>query len=186
MAPMLTTRECGGLHEGEVYIDLDGTAVRLVRIIGDICCWVPVDKDWNDRQHTLAAYFRKRFRLDIPPVGEGDPGPVPGPVTAWKFSTGAGTFVVQQHEPRSTHHRVGERVPNSGVYLALHDVDLVTTDVCLRAGSVFPYCAKCGVALRFELMAEITPMEDGIRWVRDCQIHHPDLGSGTADSQHAA
>lgn len=53
------------LSEGEIYRDRDGSSVRLVRIIGRICCWVPIDKDWGDcseRQYTVVNQFLARFR----------------------------------------------------------------------------------------------------------------------------
>ena len=53
------------LREGEIYRDLDGSTVQLVRIVGRICCWVPIDKDWGDcnqRQYTLVDHFLVRFR----------------------------------------------------------------------------------------------------------------------------
>ncbi len=52
------------LREGEIYRDLDGSPVQLVRIIGQICCWVPIEKEWgdcNERQYTLIEHFRVRF-----------------------------------------------------------------------------------------------------------------------------
>ncbi len=51
------------LREGATYLDLDGEPVTLVRIVGQICCWIPIDKDWNERQYTLVDHFLKRFRL---------------------------------------------------------------------------------------------------------------------------
>jgi hypothetical protein len=50
------------LTEGAVYLDFDGTPVTLVRIVGQICCWIYQDKDWNERQYILAEHFARRFR----------------------------------------------------------------------------------------------------------------------------
>lgn len=183
---MVPTVDCDTLREGAIYLDLDGTRVQLVRVIDDICCWVPVDKEWNDRRHTLIGYFSKRFRLDSRAGADAAPDQRPASMTAWKFTTGAGTYVIQQHEPNGTWHRVGERVPVTGIYLAFHDLDLVTTDVRLRAGAVFPYCAKCGVEVKFELVADWSHAHDADAWGQDYEIHHPEVGGNNRASERAA
>lgn len=50
------------LRVGELYRDLDGTPVRLVRIVGEVCCWIPVGKGAIDRECTLIDRFLDRFR----------------------------------------------------------------------------------------------------------------------------
>ena len=55
----------GDVREGDIYIDLDGEPVQVVRIVGKICCWIPLDKNWNDpneREYTLVDHFLVRFR----------------------------------------------------------------------------------------------------------------------------
>jgi hypothetical protein len=47
-------------------------------------------------------------------------------------------------------HRPGETVPETGVYVAVHDAHRPTHEVILRKGDVFPNCAQCGNAVRFE------------------------------------
>jgi hypothetical protein len=47
-------------------------------------------------------------------------------------------------------HRPGESVPETGVYVAVHNAHRPTHEVILRKGDVFPNCAQCGEAVRFE------------------------------------
>ena len=58
---MKTAVQFGDLRVGDLYRDVDGTPVRIVRIVGEICCWIPVGKDQSDRQCTLIDYFLVRF-----------------------------------------------------------------------------------------------------------------------------
>ncbi len=53
--------QADNLRVGEIYRDLDGTPVRLVRVVGEICCWIPVGKGAADRQCTLIDHFIARF-----------------------------------------------------------------------------------------------------------------------------
>ncbi|MGH9522743.1 MAG: hypothetical protein ACRD3E_09455 [Terriglobales bacterium] len=165
---MKSAAERAGLREGDIYVDLDGTPVRLVQMIEDVCCWVPFGKGWNDRQQTLASYFRKRFRHD--PVAtararkslkanrHADMGDR-------KVRTGHGTYLLHlpdcdetpaSYSPSTARqYRVGERVPQSGIYRVVHEADDMTSAVILLAGSLFPYCASCGIDVHFQFDIEI-------------------------------
>ncbi len=59
---MLSEYELDSLQPGTVYRDIDGTLVQLLAIKDSVCCWVPIDKGWNDRQYTLLDHFTRRFR----------------------------------------------------------------------------------------------------------------------------
>ena len=59
---MLADYEIDGLKPGEVYRDLDGSLIQLLSIKDSVCCWVAIDKGWNDRQYTLFEHFARRFR----------------------------------------------------------------------------------------------------------------------------
>ena len=56
------TRQLEDLRVGELYRDVDGTPVRLVRVVGQICYWIPVGKGAIDRECTLIDHFLARFR----------------------------------------------------------------------------------------------------------------------------
>jgi hypothetical protein len=43
-------------------------------------------------------------------------------------------------------------VPETGVYLAIHEAHRPVHEVVLRKEDVFPACAQCGHAVRFELV----------------------------------
>jgi hypothetical protein len=45
-------------------------------------------------------------------------------------------------------------VPETGVYSAIHDAHRPVHEVVLRKDDIFPMCAKCGEAVRFELVVE--------------------------------
>jgi hypothetical protein len=186
LAAMMTRpAERAGLREGGIYVDLDGTHVRLLRIIDDVCCWVAADKGWNDRQHTLNCHFAKRFHYDSKATArfhakhvigpDGHPGPA-------KVSTGHGTFILHAHEtaaPEIRKYRVGERVPQSGIYRALHDAGDISSTVILLAGSIFPYCAQCGIEVHFEFAIDVPRklQYHGFE-VQTLEIPHPIIGSG--------
>jgi hypothetical protein len=51
-------------------------------------------------------------------------------------------------------YRPGESVPETGVYSAIHDSHRPVHEVVLRKDDIFPVCAKCGEAVRFELVVE--------------------------------
>jgi hypothetical protein len=51
-------------------------------------------------------------------------------------------------------YRPGESVPETGVYSAIHDAHRPVHEVVLRKDDIFPLCAKCGNAVRFELVVE--------------------------------
>ena len=182
-----------GLREGDIYVDLDGTAVRLVRMIDDVCCWVPLGKDWNERQQTLATYFRKRFRYDSVATARMRRSlKAKRSADAGKVRTGHGTYLlrvsgveetpsISHRQSASRHYRVGERVPQSGIYRVVHEVDDVASAVILLAGSIFPYCNHCGIDVHFEFDIEVpTRVRYEDFHVQTLEISHPVIGDSPA------
>lgn len=53
--------------------------------------------------------------------------------------------------------RPGDPVPETGVYLTLHEAHRPVHEVVLRKEDVFPACAQCGHAVRFELVTRTKP-----------------------------
>lgn len=51
-------------------------------------------------------------------------------------------------------YRPGESVPETGVYLVIHDAHRPVHEVVLRKADVFPLCGKCGENVRFESVVE--------------------------------
>lgn len=183
---MHNTVERVGLREGAIYVDLDGTTVRLVRIIGDVCCWVASGKHWNERQHTLNIHFEKRFRFDSEAAASARRQAARQRTNSRnKVSTGLGTYFLPVHEtPASqpSHYRVGERVPQSGIYRAMHESDDVASAVILLAGSVFPYCGRCGIDVDFEFVVDVpTKLKYAEFHLQTHEIPHPELGASAPE-----
>lgn len=186
---MHSAAECVGLREGAIYLDLDGTPVRLVRVIGDVCCWVVSGKHWNERQHTLIIHFAKRFRFDSEATARARRHAAHERTSGRKkVSTGLGTYILPLKgtpTEQRKHFRVGERVPQSGIYRAMHESDDVANAVILLAGSVFPYCARCGIDVDFEFAVDVpTKMKYADFHLQTLEIQHPELGSSIDDVPH--
>ena len=60
---MLSDREIVRPRPGEIYRDLDGSLVQLLRIVDDVCCWIPIGTTANERQYTHVSHFVRRFRM---------------------------------------------------------------------------------------------------------------------------
>jgi len=52
-----------------------------------------------------------------------------------------------------TVYRPGDQVPVDGIYRVLHKDHRESHEVSLTAKDIFPPCGKCGVQVRFELLA---------------------------------
>jgi hypothetical protein len=61
--------------------------------------------------------------------------------------------------------RTGERIPESGIYRVIHDTHRLPHEVTLFSDQVFPRCAKCQDAVKFELIHAATDLlnEHGFR-----------------------
>ena len=46
----------------------------------------------------------------------------------------------------------GERIPDSGVYLVVHQEHRSDHEATLVIGKPFPHCARCGTGVRFRLL----------------------------------
>jgi hypothetical protein len=55
--------------------------------------------------------------------------------------------------------RPGERIPESGVYLVVHQQHRPTHEATLVAGKPFPVCARCGMDVRFRLLRNASSIE---------------------------
>lgn len=55
----------------------------------------------------------------------------------------------------------GDDVPQSGLYLVLHEKHRPDHEATLFQGEQFPACAQCDVAVRFRLLRAATPVADG-------------------------
>lgn len=104
------------------------------------------------------------------------------------YKTGEGIHLVQfphTDKPTCNCHRVGERVPYSGIYRALHDNHRLSHEVTLLAGQVFPRCNKCGLSVHFELVQEApAAIHDRDFRVQLYEIPHPE--TVTSGLQHTA
>ena len=54
----------------------------------------------------------------------------------------------------------GENVPQSGLYLVLHENHRADHEATLFQGEQFPACAQCDIAVRFRLLRAATPAGD--------------------------
>jgi hypothetical protein len=66
---------------------------------------------------------------------------------------------------RTRRHKTGQEIPLSGIYRVYHHEHRLPHKVSLLAGEIFPCCAKCGNAVRFELVqgAEVEPQSFRIK-----------------------
>lgn len=78
-------------------------------------------------------------------------------------------------------HRVGDRVPVSGIYRAFHDNHRVSNEVTLLADQIFPRCKKCSEAVHFMLVAEAPAAihDSGFR-IQLFEIPHPAEAASTS------
>ena len=70
--------------------------------------------------------------------------------------------------------RPGDGIPDSGVYLVVHQEHRPTHEATLVAGKPFPVCARCGNAVRFQLLRTACSIE------KDA-----DFGTEKAAGEHA-
>lgn len=72
--------------------------------------------------------------------------------------------------------RVGEVVPESGVYRVFHSEHRVSHDVTLVGGQEFPRCSACGADVHFELLhsAPEIDRDANFRSRRLFEIPHPE------------
>src|SRR5882672_10049805 len=61
--------------------------------------------------------------------------------------------------------RTGEPIPESGIYRVIHEGHRLPHEVSLFSDQVFPRCAKCNDAVKFELIQAATDLlnEHGFR-----------------------
>ena len=82
--------------------------------------------------------------------------------------------------------RVGEAIHISGLYQVFHSIDGVSHEATLLRDEVFPPCTKCGDNVDFELLKELSGIDDldyNFR-IRLFQIPHP-LALAQADRKTA-
>ena len=82
--------------------------------------------------------------------------------------------------------RVGEAIHISGLYRVFHSVDGVSHEATLLRGEVFPPCTQCDDNVDFELLKELSEIDDSdydFR-IRLFQIPHP-LAAAEADRKTA-
>jgi len=72
--------------------------------------------------------------------------------------------------------RVGERVPQSGVYRVCHAEHRTSHEVTLVGGHDFPRCSRCGADVHFELLyaAPEIDSDKNFRGRRLFEIPHPE------------
>lgn len=68
-----------------------------------------------------------------------------------KFRTGTGIHLVNRLKAEQQDFRVGDFIPESGIYLAVHGDHRLSHEVTLLAGVRFPRCSKCGDLVTFAL-----------------------------------
>lgn len=51
--------------------------------------------------------------------------------------------------------RPGERVPRSGLYRVYHDAHRLMHEAALLRQDPFPFCRKCGTAVRFKFIRQL-------------------------------
>ena len=79
-------------------------------------------------------------------------------------------------EQSSSTFCVGDRIPTSGIYRAVHGDHRLAHDITLLTGDVFPRCNKCGDTVIFELLAAAPAgLHDRDFRVRLYEIPHPDV-----------
>lgn len=61
--------------------------------------------------------------------------------------------------PAPIRYRPGDRIPQEGVYRAVHSPDTSHHFLVLREGHVFPRCQGCRDAVRFESVPISTPID---------------------------
>jgi hypothetical protein len=78
-------------------------------------------------------------------------------------------FLVKSNSTRANGRKrpfvTGEPIPESGIYRVLHDTHRLPHEVTLFSDQVFPRCAKCKDAVKFELIHAATDLlnEHGFR-----------------------
>jgi hypothetical protein len=70
--------------------------------------------------------------------------------------------------------RVGEEIPESGVYRVFHNSHRVSHEVVLLAGEKFPRCSKCDADVHFELLQSVPEIEQDSDFIRIYEIPHPE------------
>ncbi len=94
-----------------------------------------------------------------------------------KLSSRRGMHLVKTNDRvPSPLFRVGERVPESGIYRVFHAEHRVSHEVTLVAGHDFPRCSACGADVHFELRqaAPEIAQDANFRGRRLFEIPHPD------------
>jgi len=92
-----------------------------------------------------------------------------------------GLFIVESTKAKvpSPYSRVGEPIPESGIYRVFHAHHRSSHDVVLLRNETFPRCSSCGNDVHFELL-EAAPQIDNDENFRDLrsrrlfEIPHPD------------
>jgi hypothetical protein len=70
--------------------------------------------------------------------------------------------------------RVGEEIPESGVYRVFHNAHRVSHEVVLLAEEKFPRCSKCNTDVHFELLQSVPEIEQDTDFIRVYEIPHPE------------
>lgn len=52
-------------------------------------------------------------------------------------------------------YKSSDSIPATGIYLVIHEEHRLPHEVTLIAGQVFPPCARCHAAVRFQLVREL-------------------------------
>jgi len=60
-------------------------------------------------------------------------------------------------------HRTGLKIPRSGIYRVYHNEHRLPHEVTLLADEIFPGCAQCGNAVRFQLIREVDIDPEGFQ-----------------------
>lgn len=83
-------------------------------------------------------------------------------------------LVPKGSEAPSPFFRVGEEIPESGVYRVFHAEHRVSHQVLLLAGEKFPRCSQCGSDVHFELLQRIPEIAQDADFIRVYEIPHPE------------
>lgn len=103
-----------------------------------------------------------------------------------KLSRRRGMSLVKAEERiQSPFFRVGERIPESGVYRVYHSEHRVSHEVTLVAGQDFPRCSVCDRNVHFELLQSAPEIaeDSNFRNLRLFEIPHPEDNEGWSEDR---
>jgi hypothetical protein len=98
-------------------------------------------------------------------------------------------FLVNKEEQvPSPYFRVGERVPQSGVYRVFHSEHRVSHEVTLVGAQDFPRCSHCGTNVHFELLHSAPEIDQDKNFStrRLWEIPHPEVDESQPDDRMLA